>query len=314
MEENEREKEKPTAARGGSATASLLFLLTLFLLFFGLGAAMEKVSPVHPQKDEALEARLERAEKKIEALERRFHEPLAEPSAPNLPNAAADAMNLEGVSQNLSNIAGVLASLQEQIRASSETTNKVRETTKAGLAITLAFVQMQAEALAGRPFEKERQVLRGLIGDDQTMIDLLLKLEPSALQGAAPIATLREEWAATGEQAQAALRKSAAKTWQDRVIVALESLVSVRSLSPSSGGTFSLAGVDLDLARGDLAAALDKTSSFPDEAGQVVEPWRARAKARLEMERGIAALADHLIGQGEEENPPPAAEPDKEIP
>ncbi len=136
---------------------------------------------------------------------------------------------------------------------------------------------------------------------------MLVALEPVALKGADDVQALRAGWRTLSGDAQAALRKSVAKTWQDRIVVALENLVSVRSLAGKQGQTLSFAAVDAELERGHLAAALEKVSAFPPEAQAVVKDWRARAQERLDLEKAFKDMAAHLIASGETQTEAKAA-------
>ncbi len=74
-------------------------------------------------------------------------------------------------------MSGALGLVQERLEKSAEVTNQTRQQAQIGFATIVAFIQMQNAALAGQAFEKERQSLRQLAGQDQLLVDDLLKLD-----------------------------------------------------------------------------------------------------------------------------------------
>ncbi len=305
MEEEKKETEN-APAKTKELNLRFLGYVFFFLLALAGAAFLQMHAPVYWQRflpftaenaDEAgkiaaLEERLAKAEAKIEALAASGG---AKIEAQAIQGSGAE--DLEKLKTGLAGLSGALELLREQMQKSSATTDNVRQRAQSGFATIVAFTQMQNAALAGRPFEKERQALRELAGGDQSLIDDLLKLESAALTGAPETQNLRREWNELSGQAQAALRKSAATTWQDRILVALEGLVSIRSLNPKPGETLSFAAIDLDLAKGDLAAAVEKAAALPLEVKTVLADWLAKAERRRDMEQNLDALAAHLIAR-----------------
>jgi len=278
-----------------------LFLFSLFFLIaLAFGAALHSYVPMILGETERTSdtARLDALDLRLKGVEGQFAR-LSQSGGVKADGEAAlagpDSQDIQMLKEGLAGLSGALGMFQTELEKSSQTTNVVREQAQMGVATVLAFVQMQNAAQVGHVFEKERQALRALAGEDQTMIDLLMKLEKPALQGVPEVPKLQQEWRDLAGEAQTALRKTAAHTWQDRIVVALEGLVSVRALNPKPGETMSFAAIDMDLGRGDLAAALDKAAALPEEVQKIIAPWRAKAEMRRDMEKTIGELATHLI-------------------
>ncbi len=322
MDEEEKEKmesKQPSKKRGFGFVLFFLFLIALVgAAFLQAGRPFEGrqwlVSSValRDAKPTALEERLAKAEKEIAVLSSRLA--VGAEASPSV-SRGPDSEDLEKLKAGLAGLSGALELLQKRLEESSETTDQVRRKAQVDFATVVAFIRMQNAALMGQSFDKERQALRDLAGGDQALIDDLLKLEPASLTGAPDLRALQQEWRDLADDAQTALRKAAAQTWQERVLVAIESLVSIRSLKSMQGKTLSFAAIDLDLTRGDLAAALEKAKAFPPEVRLVVREWLSKAELRLEMERALDNLASHLIAREivakekpEEPSPPEAAQ------
>ncbi len=202
---------------------------------------------------------------------------------------------LTGVQETQSVLSKKLHDIEAKLQASSEATASVQTKAETGLATVLAFMQMQRVALAGRSFEKERQVLLEIVGEDETLNDVLDKLEAFSLNGVASTAVLQKEWRALAGKTQAALRQASAHSWQERLIVALENLISIRSLAPEDGMSLAVSGIDLDLAQEKVASALRKASGLPFEVQPIIDAWKIKAMAHNKTEYLLNKLAHFLI-------------------
>jgi len=314
------EDEHLEAPKRSAKKNSFLSFLLWLVVSFVIGASIQYFLPTYlglwqipsqwPDKVLTLQARLDQVERRLAVLDQK---PEGASVAQGVP-AGSDLGDFEKLKDGLATVSTLIGALQSEVTQSSATTKDVRDQTQVGLAAVLAFIQMQNAALAGHPFEDHRQALRKLASGDEPMIALLLKLEKPALNGAPTIESLREEWRTLAAVAQTALRKAAAQTWQDRIVVALEGLVSIRSLKPKPGETLSFAAVDLDLVRGDVAAALAKVDALPQEAQGPLQDWRAKASLRLEMEQTLVALVTHMIERGYTEEPSAAPKEEEATP
>lgn len=303
--------ETPSQNETKPKRKGLFFFPALLVLSFVAGAALEYVLPAYvdvPQIAAPLPGKFLELQARVEKLEKQ----MAETPAASAPAAKTEEPGK--LKENLAALSGAMEELEKKIGRSAEEADRIEQKAQNGLAVTLAFVEMQKKALEGRPFEEERQTLRRVAQEDPKLIDLLLKLEPVALKGAETPQALRADWRNESVEAQAALRKAAAQTWQDRVAVALENLVSVRSLRPEAGAALSFTAVDLDLARGDLRAALEKVASLPPEVQEKIAAWRGRAEARLKMEDDLDSLVAFMIARGQKGEAPPAAPADEAKP
>lgn len=270
------------------------------LLSLPVGA---QASSADPAQVAALEARIKALEAKLDSGA------LAAPSA----KVGPDQDDMQKLKENLAGLSAALGGLETQIQKTAETTQTVQQDAKANVASVMAYFRLYTASRGGEAFEGERQAMRRAISDDQAVIDLLIKLEPLALTGVPTIGALQAEWQQRAPEAEAALRKAAAKTWQDRIIVALESLVSIRTLGGESSTSLSFAAIEADLAQGRLAAALEKLAALSKDAQAMMEPWRKKAAKRLEAETLIAQIADQMGGP---QTPvaPAASEPAVQVP
>lgn len=282
---------------------------------------------------QSLTSRLEQLEQRVQKAEgvlllpAPVVQPVAESGAtPPTPPAegtklSSSAQDIEKLKTGLAGLSGALGLLQGEIEKSSTASQQARQNAENGVATVLAYIELQRQVMLSRPFEEERQALRALAEGDEALIELLSKIEPVALKGAESLATLHREWRTVSHAVQSAMRKASAQTWMDRVIVALEGLVSIRSLNPQAGDTLSFAAIDMDLERGDITAASQKVAALPPEAQEQIKEWRAKLQARFDAETLSKQIASHLIMRGraqpaveEPVAPPPEQEPQKDRP
>lgn len=254
-----------------------------------------------------IEARTRRVELGLERLTSATTTPMPQAQAPTEgQNTLTGSTEIEQLKAGLAGLSGALGILQSELEKTSKVTNEDRINMQAGLATMVAFFQMERVALNGQPFEKDRQILRKLADSDQTLVDKLVSLEPHALQGVATPMKLLKDWRMKSVDAQAALRKSGAQTWIDRIVVALEGLISIRSVVPGVSESLSFAGISLDLEEGNLHSAVQKAEALPPEVQETIKQWLDQAKARLAVETILSEMSTHLIERGSVSPPAPA--------
>jgi len=298
----------------------LLFVFVVVVLGCGLagGAAIMNViggvksisvtDTSLPSKLEALDARLHSVEAKLATSSEVV---ATEGGAPVV--AVGGGQDIEKLKAGLAGLSGALSLLQTEIEKSSKVSNEARMNTRTGLATVLGYLQLQRAALNGQQFEKERQDLRKVAEGDQTLVDLLIKLEPYALTGVPQTSMILTLWSEKTNEAQTALRKAGAQTWIDRVLVALEGLVSIRSLNPSASQSLAFDAIEMDLRDDKLKNALDKITALPSEVQSILVPCQKKIETRLAVEGVLDEMSSYLMTRGAQaETKPESAIPQDE--
>ncbi len=226
---------------------------------------------------------------------------LPEPVAPKLMPVEEEKPQASGfqegqkLKEEISALAAALAAIQAKLDQSVQLVDAGRMAASIDAASAIAYVQLQGAALSGLPFEAERQLMLKTIASDAKLVETLTALEPLAQSGATPLTLLRAQWRDLAAPARAALRQEAAQTWLDRLIVALEGVVSIKSLKNPLGDDLAFAEVDRDLEQGHLVAALEKVAAMPAVVQTVVADWKSRAAARAGGQALLSTLATRLI-------------------
>ncbi|HAX91056.1 MAG TPA: hypothetical protein DCY07_02460 [Rhodospirillaceae bacterium] len=268
------------------------------------GIPMASMAPSVVDQEGALPAdvvaKLQNLEQRLKTIEEKEQAAASAPAtaqdqAGTPPQSAEDIKKLQA---ELASVSTALAALQTKLDQSAQTTSTDLANAQAGMASIIAFIQLQKAALSGDAFEVERQTLRKTIGQDEKIVDLLVRMEPLALRGVVTPPVLLKEWRQLSTAARAALRKASAQTWRDRIVVALEGLVSIKSLSSSAGEPLSFTAIDLDLEQNKLATAMEKISAMPPSVQEIIKDWRAKLQSRVDLDSQLSALAARLIERG----------------
>lgn len=248
-------------------------------------------------KIDSLDLRLKQVEKSLAQLDQPYKQAGAEKSD-DLKEASSQ--DIDKLKAGLAGLSGALGMLQAELEKTTKAQSENNHNAQAGISTLLGYVLLQRAALSGHPFEKERQDFRRVSEGDVVLVDALLKLENVALTGVATPQSLLKEWGKVSNEAQGALRKASAQTWIDRIVVALEGLVSIRSLTPKGDSPLSFGAISLDLEAGSLAAAHEKVVALPPEVQEVIAPWRKKLEDRASVESSLNAMAAHLLTRGTE--------------
>lgn len=308
-EETQAQPEAKCCASKRSLPWGVVFTLVV-LIGVGVFYFFPTKMALFPQEttdssETTLSARLERLEARTQSVEKALSRLSSLPASQQEiapvqqgQSPLAGGEDIEKLKAGLVGLSGALSLLQQELEKTSKVTNEDRINTQAGLATIIAFFQMDRLARNGQPFEKDRLVMRKLADNDQVLVDKLISLEPYAVQGVPTALTLYKDWRAHSVEAQVALRKSGAQTWIDRIVVALEGLISIRSVTPGAGESLSFAGISMDLEAGRLEAAVQKAASLPVAVQDTIKVWLEQARARLAVEAILSAINDHLIERG----------------
>ncbi len=269
-----------------------------------------------PHADQALAARVAAAEAQtkslgdsLAALNRRLDEVAAASQsalahAKAAAAAAADAMNSAtrtGVEQSdidvLNNRITALESTMKSL--STVAAQRTASADDRAARLTVAAEALRAAVERGAPYQAELATVATL-GADQTAT---VPLEPFAADGLPNAAALAQEFAlltpsllqATG----AALRES---SFLGYVEAHAQKLVRITPIEAPAGDDPAsvIARINIDAARGDIAAALAGIARLPESARALAASWVKKAEAReaaIAASRRIAADALAAIGR-----------------
>jgi hypothetical protein len=171
--------------------------------------------------------------------------------------------------------------------------------TSEAAAVALAVGQL-AEALKGSgPFSAELNAVKAFAKDDAKIAAAIAALEPRAAGGVPTVAELRGRFPAVARAVVRADTKLEEKSWVERAVNRLSSLVTIRRTGEraiAAGGTDgALAGAEQALAANDLPAAIQAMETLEPPAADAAAGWLGDARARMTAERLLATLQTRAI-------------------
>ncbi|HEV2365802.1 MAG TPA: hypothetical protein VGS12_16550 [Caulobacteraceae bacterium] len=158
----------------------------------------------------------------------------------------------------------------------------------AAAAAALAAADLTEAASSGRPFADELAAAeRVLPGSPE-----LTALRPLARAGAPSRAALAADFSDLAAQASVAARRPAkGASVLAQIGYALSRIVDIRRVDANAKGPDALiARAERAAATGDLEAAIDLVGALPPQARAPLQPWLAQARARIALDRTLAAL------------------------
>lgn len=308
--------------------------LVVLVLAVGLYGATRNqgvlVSPAATVDIVKLQQRIEVVEKRMDAVQSSDKHDTIEHDAVAIGQAAGvtpddvEKQDVEALKSSVAALTASLETMQSQMMKSTEVLSEMTVESVVAMRVEIArvfaFMELQRRELSGQTFEKERQAMVEIVRNDQPITERLASIEEQALSGVPSVPALRTAWRALTPQAQTALLEAGAQTWLDRLVVALQGLISIRSLNPQDGEMLTFTAIDIDLEKGDTSAALEKVQALPASVQAVIKDWKAKLEARHNLDAAMDDIAARLIATGKvfaveqipPEQPPPPMLPQAE--
>ena len=268
-----------------------------------------------PQADQALAARVAAAEAQtkslgdsLAALNRRLDEVAAASQsalaqAKTAAAAATDAMKnatRTGVEQSdIDALNNRIAALESTMKSLSTDAQRTSSADDRAARLTVAAEALRAAVDRGAPYQAELAVVQAL-GADQTAT---APLEPFAADGLPNAAALAHEFALlTPSLLQASGAAPRESSFLGNLEAHAQKLVRITPIEAPAGDDPAsvIARINIDAARGDIAAALAGIARLPESARALAASWVKKAEAReaaIAASRRIAADALAAIGR-----------------
>jgi hypothetical protein len=212
-----------------------------------------------------------------------------------------------GLGQRAGDLADRIAALETRMAAPARAEGKEA-------ALLVALLQMRERLDAATPFAVPYAAFLALAQDRPELLAAAKPLAAPAQDGVASRAALARDLARLAGPIATARPPAAADDWSGRMLDQLRRLVTIRRIG---GGhkTPPEAAVEqaqADLARGDLAAAVQAIETLSGPSATAAQPWLAKARRRLAAEAALTDLQQKLeTGIAQQAAPAsPAAAPD----
>lgn len=284
----------PTRRRAIMASLKGLFftLMVLTAMWFALRHVLTPLVFSHAENtasdiENSLEARITTLEEKIAKLEKQS------PPTIDISPLEARITALENTPRTEMKESPP-AIHHEEIDALKADLEKLKSADQRYLRSIILISQLQDAIRSGRPFASELSALTILRPD---MKEILSPLSDASSTGIATLAHLQEQFSRTIAPALAA--HSNEKSLSQN----LRSLITIRKIGEAQTGNDDqsvIARAEAKLAKGDVAAALQETSTLSPHALQNFSAWQERAKRYLTAQATIAALQNQIATGAQE--------------
>lgn len=209
----------------------------------------------------------------------------------NTAKIVADASRPPDVSAQIAPLASALDGLKADVGGLMQRESGSRAEGR-NIALALSLGELKRAVNQGVPYRAE---LQRVAPHAPKSLDLT-PLAAHADRGLVTAKTLRDQFAALSNTAQAAESTAASGSLVDQLVANARTLVQVRPSGLVEGDTTSaiLARMEYRFDRGDLAGCLQESESLRGEARRVMQAWLERAGSRLEGDNLLTALEDRI--------------------
>ncbi len=263
--------------------------------------------------ESALKSQREAAMRQAAALQAALRKAASQPAAPDLAprldalaaqrnqdreglvsvserlEALARAMQLAGANQSetraleLGSIRAELAELAARIDDASARRVSVDSETAT---LVLAVATLEDAVSSGAPFNTPLAIIERIAGNDPALSGFIAVLASHAGGGIPTQARLTRDFDAISARVGAPLWTNTGLSWIDKILLQIDSLVTIRRLEDAEGKAMPVVGVERALADGDLPSAIAALEGV-DGVGAA---WALRAKSRIAADRAMAGL------------------------
>jgi hypothetical protein len=271
------------------------------------------------ERIDRLTAAIGEAEQRLAAVEKRPEPKAADISAVDKRTAAMEATlrelrgglnDLKRIAeqapavaspQSIEGIAGRIGGLEQRIAALAAARASPPPVTNAGAAELIALNSLTGVVRSGKPFMKELDAARTLLGERAAPLSALA---PLAAKGLPTVADLERQFS---ELVPDLLRRpESSGNFFERLVTNATRLVEVRQVGEPEGTHPSaiVARAETKLARGDLTGAINEAETLPEPAKSRAARWIAAAKQRSDAESLVAKILEAILsGNAERSNP-----------
>lgn len=224
--------------------------------------------------------------------------------------------------KDMAAMAGEIKALKESLRETGDSAIRSQREFRSLMSAAMVLAQMRERASAGYSFANELAAFRASGVSQEGAQASLAALDLHAAQGVPALEVLRRQLAELSGSVAHAIEKAHAQGWWQRVLAALQGLVSIRS---EHGGVAAeaLERADAALAMGDTGQALAEVAALEPAAREVLHDWQLRLEARSAVDRAIGDLIALSLGVTPAQDmqkpptvqkPPEKAQPEKKQP
>ena len=195
------------------------------------------------------------------------------------------------VAQGVNAAAEQITQLSRRLTVAEEAIARPDPTAEAALGIAIANLSRTLDQ--GQPFVAELDAIAALAPEDPAVA----ALRPVAVTGVRTFAKLDENFAGLVTSLLTAERQAGREGVWDKLVGNAMSIVTIRRVGDVEGDSVEaiVARVEARLGDEDLAGAVAEAARLDGPAGELVQPWLAAAKLRVETDGLVRALSARVL-------------------
>jgi len=260
--------------------------------------AEQRLAELHAKEQEMAAHRIEQEREEIELRAQRQLEKAAMDMEERFNENFQRA--LEIFQKEMRARAVLLGDLTKKVRAMREqvaTASKKEQLVSRTHQVCAALFGLLANLEKSRPFQADLARLRQLSEGDEELRDVLASIPPEVAQhGVRTPSELLQQFldVRSTVRTQALVPENGGVAWQLAASALAFVTQPVKGNVAGSDPDAVLARAEFCLQRGDVQAAVDELSVFSGLAGRALHSWLANAKTRIEVERAVEVVRQHV--------------------
>ena len=210
--------------------------------------------------------------------------------------SAAEAAEIDKIQQELAQRGAAARDFAERLAALEQRLQAQSNADRSGAVLLLALLQTREAVEAARPFPAEYAAFKQLAARDPELAAAAEPLAEAARDGVASRAVLRQRLADLGDKIATAKAPAAKPKWWAQALDRLRGLVTIRRVDggAKAGPQAAVDAARMDLAQGDLAAAVAALEKLTDAHADAAQPWLRMARQRLAAKTALTHLQELL--------------------
>ena len=170
---------------------------------------------------------------------------------------------------------------------------------EAKAAVVLAVSHLDHAVMQSKPFTKELDGLKAVVGDKAALEEPIGVLEPLADKGVPSLIELRASFPEVAREVSRVQADWTGEDWVDKALSRATSLVSVRKTGEAAmadqGNDGAIAQAEAALVLGDVRAAVKALERLEGPPAKAATSWVEKAQKRLDAQEALAQLRQDAI-------------------
>ncbi len=187
----------------------------------------------------------------------------------------------------------ILKSFSKRLETVEEIAHDIAPERLKAVALLLAAGQLREAIASSKPFAKELETIKAVIGSDNKAVESIASLKNIADMGVLPFSIIKEKFKVVAGKAVWADAKPKDENWHNKLIGKMMTLVTIRRTDETEDKNSTASKVsraEKHLENRDIKEAVKELETLTSEARDIVLPWLKEAKNTLKADEVLSEL------------------------